>query len=612
MSSPDSTASASSSQIESELLAEVQKEMVRRGTTLIPKTPDRADDLPAALCATAILATLATLAGTGVMMALAYAPTADDAYASVAWMQMSNLGGLARAMHWHASNLLILLSAAYLAYLLWRGMFRKPEHGRWWRAGMMLALAAAAGFTGQLLPYDQNALHGTAIRVSYIQSLPGGDVLAGWMTGTPEIGTATVTRFFGLHVLVIPALLILVLRRFWKDSRSEKLFGAQLAVPVVVLLLLGAAGFLVRAPLGLGGTLSEPYPDARPEWWALPLYELLKILPAGVLHMLTLALPPLLGAAVVIALPLVEKVSLKPPRLLKPLRIALIVGVVAFLGLSIVPLVEDSSDSAGWFRKQSLADLMPAMGTRNAALGNMREPLPWDTYKHAQDLKLLHKRIRGVYPDDLDAPGRAQWDEWADQGAAYALELQLANDDQLQREARLRLRKTCQKCHEAHDKGDIRIDPEATVAATTKEPVAPKTFFFDQALLESTAPNMTATTTKRIMDQGKFRLGDILAQAGITSGEKKRSAEQALVDLRAVTAAIGKLYEKNNAVFLDEQKWNNWVKELANAVEELAQASNPEEVGKKMAAVGKACETCHEGADEPDEPIEWAYSSLLK
>ncbi|MBK8206937.1 MAG: cytochrome b N-terminal domain-containing protein [Planctomycetes bacterium] len=612
MSSPDSTASASSSQIESELLAEVQKEMVRRGTTLIPKTPDRADDLPAALCATAILATLAILAGTGVMMALVYAPTADDAYASVAWMQMSSLGGLARAMHWHASNLLILLSAAYLAYLLWRGMFRKPEHGRWWRAGMMLALAAAAGFTGQLLPYDQNALHGTAIRISYIQSLPGGDVLAGWMTGTPEIGTATVTRFFGLHVLVIPALLILVLRRFWKDSRSEKLFSAQLAVPVVVLLLLGAAGFLVRAPLGLGGTLSEPYPDARPEWWALPLYELLKILPAGVLHMLTLALPPLLGAAVVIALPLVEKVSLKPPRLLKPLRISLIVGVVAFLGLSIVPLVEDSSDSAGWFRKQSLADLMPAMGTRNTALGNTRDPLPWDTYKHAQDLKLLHERIRGVYPDDLDAPGRAQWDEWADQGAAFALELQLANDDTGQREARLGLRKTCQKCHDAHDKGDIRLDPEGTVAAATKEPVAPKSYFFDQALLESTKPNMTATTTKRIMDQGKFRLGDILAQAGITSGEKKRSAEQALVDLRAVTAAIGKLYEKNNAVFLDEQKWNNWVKELATAVEELAQASNPEDVGKKMAAVGKACETCHEGADEPDEPIEWAYSSLLK
>lgn len=612
MSSPDSTASASSSQIESELLAEVQKEMVRRGTTLTPKTPDRADDLPATLCASAILATLAMLAGTGVMMALVYAPTADDAYASVAWMEMSRLGGLPRAIHWHASNLLILLSAAYLAYLLWRGMFRKPEHGRWWRAGIMLALAAAAGFTGQLLPYDQNALHGTVIRVSYIQSLPGGDVFAGWLTGTPEIGTATVTRFFGLHALVIPALLILLLRRFWKDMRSEKLFGAQLAVPVVVLLLLGAAGFLFKAPLGLGGTLSEPYPDARPEWWALPLYELLQVLPAGVLHLLTLAAPPLLGAAVVVALPLVEKASLKPPRLLKPLRIGLIVGVVAFVGLSIVPLVEDSSDNAGWFRKQSLADLMPAMGSRNEALGNSGQALPWDAYKHAQDLKLLHQRIRGVYPEEIDAAGRAQWDEWADQGAAIALELQLAGDDGQQREARKRLREICQKCHDAHDNAEIRIDPEATVSAASKEPVVPRTYFFDQALLESIKPEMTATTTKRIMDQGKFRLGDILAQAGITSGEKKRSAVQALVDLRAVTVAISKLYPKNNAVFLDEQKWDNWVKELSKAVDELAQAGNPQEVGKRMAAVGKACETCHEGADEPDEPIEWAYSSLLK
>ncbi|MBX3460367.1 MAG: cytochrome b N-terminal domain-containing protein [Planctomycetes bacterium] len=605
MSEPADTSAQTSQEIEYELVAEVQRELERRGTTLIPRTPDRADDLPASLCANAILGVLGVLAGTGVAMALGYTTSADDAHASVAWFEMSQLGGIVRAMHWHASNLLVLLSAAYLGYLLWRGLYRKPEQWRFWRGGMLLALVLAAGFTGQLLPFDQNALHGTAVRLGYIESLPGGDMIAEGLRGGDELGTGALTRFFGLHAIVLPALLIVLLRWFWADARSEKLLGAQLAVPGVLLLLLAGAAIVVRAPHGLTGDMGEAYLHARPEWYALPLFFVLKVLP-GAAQVAALAAPPVMGALVVFALPIVEKVSLKPPRLQKPLRVAIILGALAFIALSIVPLVEDSSRGEGWFQKDDVQDLMLAMGRHNAALGHSTQEPAGATHRHALDLRELHRRLKGVYPDNLDAGQKAKWDELAVQGEALSRELLLAPPSRM-KETRSKLREVCQSCHDAHEKGDVPLEPALAGTVAVKGPR-----FFDVGRAATLTPEESQTSTKRIMDQGRFRMADILIHAGIATGEPKKDKEQALVDLRRAGAAIAGLYSKNNAVFEDEGRWNNWAKELNKAIEALAEAKDAEDVGKKMAAVGKACETCHEGADYPDEPIEWAYSSLLK
>lgn len=606
MSDTSETTAQTSQEIESELVAEVQRELQRRGTTLIPRTPDRADDLAAAFCGNAILGVLGVLAGTGIAMALGYTASADDAHASVAWFEMSQLGGIVRAMHWHASNLLVLLAAAYIGYLLWRGLYRKPEQWRFWRAGLLLLLVLAAAFTGQLLPYDQNALHGTAVRLSYLESLPGGDLLASALRGGDELGTGALTRFFGLHAIVVPALLIMLLRWFWPDARSERVLGAQLAVPGVLLLLLLGAAIVVRAPHGLTGDMGEAYPDARPEWYALAPYFVLKVLPGGAAQLVALAVPPLFGALVVLSLPIVEKVSLKPPRLQKPIRVATIVGALAFVTLSIVPLVEDSSNGEGWFRPHNVPDLMLAMGRHNAALGNNAQDLPATTHRHALDLRELHARLRGVYPDDLDAGQRAKWDELASQGEALSRELLLAPPSQM-KATRAKLREVCQNCHDAHDKGDVPLEPALGGTVAVRGPR-----FFDEKRLATLTPETSQTTTKRIMDQGRFRMSDILIHAGIATGEAKKDKEQALVDLRRAGKAIAGLYSKNNAVFEDEGRWNKWAADLAAAIEALEQAEDAADVGKKMAAVGKACETCHEGADHPDEPIEWAYASLLK
>jgi quinol-cytochrome oxidoreductase complex cytochrome b subunit len=585
------------SQIDDELLTEVKQELERRGTTLIPKRSEAESDTLAAFAVCAILTCLAMLAGTGMAMALTHTPTVEDANASTAWFGAGTAGASARAAHYHASNLLVLLSGAYLGYLAWRGLFRRPAQWRWWRAVILLGLAIVFSLSGQLLPFDQPALHGTGIRLGYLAEAPViGNSLRELVQGGDSIGTATLTRFFGLHVVVLPALCVILLRWLWRDSEAEApiLYTAGVAGAVVV--LVAVAAVFSSAPLGLQGNLSEPYPEARPEWFGLPLSALLRVAPPGPAHLLILFAGPLVLAAVMLALPFIETAARNPARLRKPLQIGIIAGVAFLLIFSAVPVIQDMSAKEGWFRKQSPEDVMMAMGTRNVALLNSAETPPEDTHNYARDILLLHERLIGNYTDPIDDPGRKKWDELAATGAEAAKRLLYAPDATAQAKAREELRQVCKDCHKDYEKEDIQLDPPALFAAAgTPEPVATG-FFFSQDGLEP--------------------LRDILIEAGVIADKRnpdkpKRGRDQALVDLKAVTEIIATHYEKNAGSYFEEAKWNGWIEDLRKATAELAVAKDPADAGKKAAAVGKTCENCHAGADDPTEPIEWRFASLL-
>jgi quinol-cytochrome oxidoreductase complex cytochrome b subunit len=607
------------SQIHDELLTEVKQELERRGTTLIPKSRQTESDTLAAFAVSAILACLALLAGTGAIMALAYTPTMEDANASTAWFSAGMLGAIARAAHFHASNLLVLLSGAYLGYLAWRGLFRRPAQWRWWRAMILLGLAAAFSLSGQLLPFDQLAVHGTSIRLGYVAEAPViGNSLRELVQGGETIGNATLTRFFGMHVVVLPALCVILLRWLWRDSNAQAPAVYNLCVAAAVFVLVAAAAVLFQAPLGLQGNLSEPYPEARPEWFGLPMYALMRVGPPGVAHLLILFVAPLLLLAVMLALPFIETATARPARLRKPLQIGLIAAIAFLLIFSAVPVIQDMSADEGWFRKQKPEDIMVAMGTRNKALLNSAELPPADTHNYARDMQLLHEQLIGNYTDPIDDAGRKKWDELAAKGAEAARRLLLAPDSETQIKARDDLRQVCRDCHKEHEKEDVPIDPPPLFTAAGAPKPDPVWFFFKQDALATLAPTTLERTnsTSKMMDQMKYSLRDILAEAGIIEDKRnpdkpKRSREQALVDLKAVTEIIATHYEKNAGTFPEESKWKGWLEDLRKTTAELALAKDPADVGKKMAAVGKACEACHSGADEPTEPIEWRFQSLL-
>ncbi|MCA8916284.1 MAG: cytochrome b N-terminal domain-containing protein [Planctomycetes bacterium] len=607
------------SQIHDELLAEVKKELELRGTSQIIRKPEPGQDSIVSLAVTAIFACLAILAGSGAMMALVYTPTMEDANASTAWFQAGALGAVVRASHYHAANLLIVLSGAYLGYLLWRGLFRRPAQWRWWRAIALIGLVLAFGMTGQTLPFDQLAVHGTNIRLGYLAEAPVlGEHLRALAQGGDTIGTATLARFFGLHAIVLPALLVVLARFMWRDSKAELPPSSLIGTATALLAIVVVVAVLWHAPLGLQGNLDERFPEARPEWYALPLYTLLKFAPPGALHLLILFVAPLLGAAVVFALPFIETVSTSPARLRKPLQIGLIATVALGLIFSAVTVIQDMSDHEGWFRKPDVEELMTAMGSRNRALMNSAEALPAESHNLARDIQLLHERLKGNYPDPIDDAGRAKWDELAAKGAAAARKLLLAPDGPSQVAARNELREICEECHKAHDKEEIKLDPPPMVAAAPDAgpKATPPKFFFDAEKMKGLTPVVDEKKgTGRQMDQMKYRLRDILRDSGIIDdpreADKKRTPEQSLVDLKAIAEFVGRMYEDNAGSFYKKEKWDGWIADVLKRTDELAKATDPADVGKKAAAVGKACEACHDGADDLDEPIEWAFQSLL-
>jgi quinol-cytochrome oxidoreductase complex cytochrome b subunit len=602
MSNPDST-----SEIESELLAEVQAEMSKRAPAAATPPPELPDTI-VSLCLSGLLLLLAVLAGTGVAMALGYAPSADDAPASVAWYELSSLGTLVRAMHWHASNLIVALTLATLGYMAWAGLYGWNGAGRWWRVSGLLLLLLGAGFTGQFLPFDQNALHGTQIRLGYVAETPVfGPMLADFLRAGSEPGTAALSRFHVLHVLVIPVLLLLLLPGLWRDSaRGERTLhaGAMAAVGALILL----AALVWPAPLGLSGTLSEAYNDARPEWYALPLYEMLRMLPGGFLQTLALTLPPLMTFGTLAALPVIERAVAEPERLQLPVRVGLGVAVAGALVLSAVSLWIDASEGQGWFAKPEIEQLMLQMGQRNDALGHEDGDFGPNAHLHAHDLRHLYSRLPAAAPEDLEPDALEKWREWAEEGAALALDLFTAPDDTARREARTRLRENCVACHDAHEV-EVLVSPVRPAVATgvTRDGV----FDLDRAasLEPSAAP---PRSTKRVMDQMSARMRDILAATEIVDDNASRSLEQALVDLRQLGAHAATLWEDNAGSWFAEDKWDAWARDVQRAIDDVAHSPNRDDLAMRMAALGRACEACHDGGDEPDAPIEWRYMSLLQ
>lgn len=612
------------SQIQHELLAEVQAELQRRTTSMVtrkvPQTiPGDESDFVTPLILAALLACLSLLAGTGIGLSLGYAPSMDDASASLDWLQRAGLAGaLARGMHWHAANLLVALCGVYLFWLLWRGLYRRPAQWRWWRACMLLGLVIAFSMTGQFLPYDQNALHGTAIRLGYVAEAPVVGGLLRDMAIGGSLGTAALARFFSIHTLVLPVLALILLRWLWADARPRGALWPVLVVAASVVAACGVAALLMTAPLGLQGDLGEKYPQARPEWFALPLYTLMKLLPPGLLHLLALFAPPLLGGAALAGLPYADRPVEQPARLLRPLRIAALVGVISFAGLCIVTVMQDYQARAGWFANDDLEDLMGQMGRRNDALGHSTHPIPQGAHLPARDTRELARRLQGLYVKDIAEGDKRQWDQWAAELATRADELLTTTAESDRRRLRAEMRKICADCHKLHADDEIALEPKLpqsqAKAEPPKQPDPPKLVsLLDAAKLAGLTPTKVEDrdlkSTRRLMSRAKNNLRDLLRTAGQAPGDASGKPEQSWLDLAESTRLFGAMQEQNKGTHPDTAKWQAAMKDLNSAIQALKDARQGADAAEKLDAVGNSCDACHKQGDW-GEPFDWLYADL--
>ena len=147
---------------------------------------------------------------TGIMLALIYVPSAGEAWNSLQALNHNvSLGWYIRALHGWGSNFMVAIVLIHMVQVFLFGAYKYPRELTWVVGVLLLLVTLGMAFTGQVLRFDQDAYWGLGIGASIASRVPGiGPWAVNLMLGGPIIAAATLSRFFALHVFVIPGLLI--------------------------------------------------------------------------------------------------------------------------------------------------------------------------------------------------------------------------------------------------------------------------------------------------------------------------------------------------------------------------------------------------------------------
>jgi quinol-cytochrome oxidoreductase complex cytochrome b subunit len=143
---------------------------------------------------------------TGVVLAMYYKPDPDKAYQSIQFITNElTLGWLVRGMHRWGASVFIILMFFHMARVFLFGAYKYPRELNWIIGVLLLAMGMLEGFTGYLLPWDQTAYWATVVGINLNGTAPFlGPFLAQFLAGGQEIGADALSKFYSLHMLVIP------------------------------------------------------------------------------------------------------------------------------------------------------------------------------------------------------------------------------------------------------------------------------------------------------------------------------------------------------------------------------------------------------------------------
>ncbi|MCB9729990.1 MAG: cytochrome b N-terminal domain-containing protein [Deltaproteobacteria bacterium] len=300
---------------------------------------------------------------TGIALATGYSPSVTDAWASVHHIQHHlTLGWLVRGIHHFGSSAMVVLCVLHMTQVFFFGAWRAPREANWWLGVVMLLLVLAFGLTGYLLPWDQKGYWATQVAMSITGGAPGGEQLQALLQGGPQAGNLTLTRFYAIHVLLLPATLgaltlghVSLFRRHGVtaspkadpatlQSRAEPFWPYQWLRDAVFALIV--LGILIALSVWVGASLEAPADpagayEARPEWYFLFLFQLLRIFEGPLLIVGTVVIPGL-AILFLLAVPLLDRRTggLPAPRVAVPF-VLLIGGAMA---LTVYALATDRAD----------------------------------------------------------------------------------------------------------------------------------------------------------------------------------------------------------------------------------------------------------------------------
>jgi quinol-cytochrome oxidoreductase complex cytochrome b subunit/mono/diheme cytochrome c family protein len=310
-----------------------------------------------------LIFSFALQAVTGILLSMNYAPSVQTAWPSVKFIQDEvPLGWLIRgAHHWGASLMVILLLVHMVQVFVW-GAYKRPREFTWMVGVLLLICALGLAFTGYLLPWDQKAYWATKVGLGMISTTPGiGDGLRTLLQGGPQLGNLTLTRFFTLHAFVLPGLMVFLIvvhlylfrlhgvtTPWWESparlkAQSEPFWPGQ-AWKDAVLAMAALIGLWLwcnhwPAPLGEQSDPAQAY-EARPEWYFMFLFQLLRYL-KGPYEVLGTFVLPVLFFVLLFFWPFLDRSPHRDPRR-RPIAISLLaIGTVSLMGLTIFANMTD-------------------------------------------------------------------------------------------------------------------------------------------------------------------------------------------------------------------------------------------------------------------------------
>ncbi|MEW6071270.1 MAG: cytochrome bc complex cytochrome b subunit [Planctomycetota bacterium] len=243
---------------------------------------------------------------TGILLMLYYRPSADGAFESVEFLMTTvSFGWLVRSLHSWSANLMVFVAAVHLTTVYFLRAYRRPRELTWVTGVLLLVLVMGFGFSGYLLPWNQLAFFATKVGTDIAGSVPVvGEWILRFLRGGDRVGGGTLSRFYGWHVAILPALTMVVLgvhlllvqihgmsvpptrsteavrqrpMPFFPHYALRELLGWVLALGVLATL---AALF----PWELGDKadpFAPAYRDIKPEWYFMFMFQTLKLVPGG-------------------------------------------------------------------------------------------------------------------------------------------------------------------------------------------------------------------------------------------------------------------------------------------------------------------------------------------
>ena len=163
------------------------------------------------------------LAVTGVLLMFYYVPSVERAFNDIVSLQtVVPFGQLLRNLHRWGAHLMVITTILHMVRVFYTGAYKPPREFNWGVGVVLLVLTLGASFTGYLLPWDQLSFWAITVGTSIVSYAPTmGTMIRSILLGGPEVGQEALTRFYALHIMVIPGVMLLLIGlHFWRVRKD--------------------------------------------------------------------------------------------------------------------------------------------------------------------------------------------------------------------------------------------------------------------------------------------------------------------------------------------------------------------------------------------------------